>query len=186
MLKKFSVLILAVIQIVFCISLTAIEPTKEWLIENKGTVYHLKVNSVSFSIYSDSGINFYSCIECDWSNIYDDVYYQVLKSEYAIIETDANGISHLSARTNKKPKEENYVKGYFPTRNLAWCVDTEVTEVVKEKLNNLGINQNHYWDTYHEYEGTHNITYDVKIYKGMYQIVGMSIDGVAIEEFIQK
>ena len=104
MFKKFSVLIFALFQILFCISLTAIEPTKEWLIENKGTVYHLKVNSVWFNIYSDSAINFYSCIECDWSNIYDDVHYQVLKGEYATIKTDTNGISYLSARTNKKPK----------------------------------------------------------------------------------
>lgn len=186
MLKKFSVLILAVIQIAFCISLTAIEPTKEWLIENKGTVYHLRVNSVSFENYSDRGINIISCIECDWSNIYDDAYNQVLRGEYAVIETDENCISHLSTRTDRKPKGKNYVKGYFRTRHLGWYIDSEVTEAVKEKLYELGINQKLYWDTYHEYEGTHNITYDVKIYKGMYHIVGMSIDGVAIEEFIQK
>ena len=186
MLKKFFVLILAVIQILFCISLTVVEPTKEWLIENKGTVYHLKVNSVSFEIYSDRGINFTSCIECDWSNIYYDVNYQVLKGEYAVIETDENGVSHLSDRTDRKPEEDNYVKGYFPIRHLGWYIDLEITEAVKEKLYELGINQKHYWDTYHEYEGTHNITYDVKIYKGMYQIVGMSIDGVAIEDVIRK
>ena len=186
MLKKFSVLIFAAIQILFCISLTAIEPTKEWLIENKGTVYHLKVSSVSFANYSDNAVNFTSCIECDWSNIYDYVHYQVLKGEYAIIETDANGISHLSARTTRKPKEGNYVKGYFPIRHLGWYVDTEVTEAVKEKLNELGINQKHDWDTYHEYEGTHDITYDVKVYKGMYQVVGMSIDGDAIEDVINN
>ena len=184
MLKKFSVLILVVIQILFCVSLTAIEPTKEWLIENKGTVYHLKVNSVSFENYSDRGMNIISCIECDWSNIYDDVHYQVLQGDYAITETDANGVSHLSARTNKKPKEENYVKGYFPTRHLGWYIDADVTEAVKEKLNNLGINQKYSWETYHEYVGTHDITYDVKVYKGMYRIVGMSIDGVAIEDVL--
>ena len=137
MLKKFFVLILAVIQILFCISLTAIEPTKEWLIENKGTVYHLKVNSVTFNIYSDSGINFYSCIECDWSNIYDDVYYQVLKSEYAIIETDANG-------NPKKLENGSYI--YMDTNNSTDDFERGLTPEQKMRRNGANVPS---WNTWY-------------------------------------
>lgn len=184
MLKKLSVLILAAIQILFCIGLTVIEPAKEWLIENKGTVYNLKVSSVSFSNDIDWCTDFTCCIECDWASIYDYVYYQVLKGEYGIIETDENGISHLSSRTDRKPKNENYIKGPFSIRHLGWSVEVIPTEDVRKTLYKLGIYPNFDWSTYQQYEGGHDITYNVRVYKGLYRIEGLSVDGVPIEEII--
>lgn len=184
MLKKLSVLILAAIQILFCIGLTVIEPAKEWLIENKGTVYNLKVNSVSFSNDIDWCTDFTCCVECDWASIYEDIYYPVSKGEYAVIRTDENSISHLSHRTDRKPKSENYIKGPFSTRHLGWIVEAIPTEETKEKLYSLGIPPNYDWSLYQEYTGEHTITYNVKVYKGLYRVEGLSVDGVPIEEII--
>ena len=184
MIKKFSVLILAAIQIIFCIALTAVNPIEEWLIENKGTVYNLKVSAVSFSHDIDWCTNFVCCIECDWNSVDDYVFYNVTDGEYAVIETDENGISHLAYRTDRKPKNSNYIKGYFPIRHRGWSVEILPTEEVKEKLYGLGINPNNDWSPYQKYEGTHNITYDVKVYKGFYRVEGLSVDGIPIEEVI--
>lgn len=184
MIKKFSVLILSAVQILFCISLTAIEPTKDWLIENKGTVYNLKVSSVSYSGDIDWGAHFSCAIDCDWHSVYEYEYYAVAEGEYAVIETDENGISHLSYRTDRKPKSGNYIKGYFPTRHLGWSTDIVPTEEVRETLSELGIYLRYDWSTYREYEGSHDITYNVKVYKGLYRFEGLSVDGVPIEEVI--
>lgn len=184
MLKKFSVLILAAVQILFCIGLSAVEPAKEWLIENNGTVYNLKVSSVSYSNDIDWATDFTCCVECDWSNISDYEHFPVLKGEYGIIETDENGISHLSSRTDRKPKNENCIKGPFSARHLGWYVDVVPTEEVRKKLNELGIYPHYGYSIYQQYEGTHDITYNVRVYKGLYRIEGLSVDGVPIEEVI--
>lgn len=184
MLKKFSVLILAAIQILFCIVLTAVEPTKEWLIENKGTVYNLRVSYISYSNDIDWETHFSCCVECDWHSAYDYEYYSISEGEYAVIETDENGISHLSYCTDRKPKTENYIEGPFSIRHLGWYVEVIPTEDVRETLYALGIYPHYDWSTYQEYEGGHDITYNVKVYKGLYRFEGLSVDGVPIEEII--
>lgn len=184
MLKKFSVLILAAVQILFCIGLTLYRPVEEWLIENKGTVYNLRVNYVSYSNDIDWETHFSCNVECDWHSVYDYEYYAISEGEYAVIETDENGISHLAYRTDKKPKSENYIKGPFSIRHLGWYVEVIPTEDVRETLYQLGIYPNFDWSTYQEYTGSHNITYNVKVYKGLYRVEGLSIDGIPIEEVL--
>lgn len=184
MLKKFSVLILAAVQILFCIGLTLYRPVEEWLIENKGTVYNLKVSSVSFSDEIDWCTELTCCIECDWSSIDDYEYHNVIKGEYAVIETDENGISHLAYRTDKKPKSGNYIKGYFWIRHRGWSVEILPTEEVKQKLYKLDIYPSYEWSPYRKYEGSHEITYDIRVYKGLYRVEGLSIDGIPIEEVL--
>lgn len=185
MIKKLSVLILAAVQILFCISLTLCRPVTEWLIENKGTVYNLKVSSVSFLDDIDWETHFVCCVECDWQTVYDSPSYDIAKSEYGIIETDENGISHFSHRTNQKPKDENYVKGNFRIRHLGWYADTVPTEEVRETLIGLGIYPHYDYSTYRQYDGSHDITYNIRVYKGLYRIEGLSVDGVPIEEVIE-
>ncbi len=186
MFKKFSVLILAVIQVVFCISLTAIEPAKDWLIEEFGKDYYLEVDSIK---YTDNWgpVHFDFYLKCDWGSPRDNMYFNIHEDEYGILKTDENGISHLSEFSLAKPKKGDYIKGFF-SLDRAWSTDVMPSEKTAEVLSKLEIPYQHYYfgsNPVPEYNGGHIITLKVRVCKGLYQIKGLCVDGVPIENILE-
>ena len=186
MFKKFSVLILAVIQVVFCISLPAIEPGTEWVVEKFGTDYYLKIASIHYS--DDIGyIVFNFRLYCDWQNSQDDLYCDIFEDQYGIIKTDEKGVSRLSDFTFSRPEKEEYIKGHFETAHCSYFTETVPSDETAEALVSLGIPlRNNYYHIIPEYEGNHDLALKVRVYNGLFSIDGITVNGAAIEELIQK
>lgn len=185
MFKKFSVLILAVIQVVFCIGITAVKPAENRLIENFGKDYYLEVDSIKYT--DDWGpIHFDFYLKCDWRIPRDYInYLNIFEGEYGILETDENGISHLSEYSLSKPKKADYIKGAFRLGG-GWSTDLMPTEKITDILSELKIPYLNLADPIPEYSNEHIITLKVRIYKGLYQIKGLCVDGVPIENILEK
>ncbi len=183
MFKKFSVLILAVIQGLFCISLTAIEPAKDWLVEEFGKDYYLEVNSIKYT--DDWGpIHFSFHLKYDWGNPRNNMYFNIHENEYGVLKTDENGISHLSEFSLAKPKNADYIKGFFSLGG-GWSTDLMPTEKIISILSDLKIPYRNINDPIPEYSNEHIITLKVRVYKGLHQIKGLCVDGVPIENILK-
>lgn len=173
--KKLPILILIAIQLIFALSLTAIRPVKEWLIENKGEEFIFEVAGVSAD-YDE------------WANTA--YIYAPIKgttppyrdgSKYAIIETNEKGLSAVTGFSEKKPKNKPYLKAKYD-------FFTEKIEIF-----NGEIPQELYYEMFTYYGGEYVVTADgfdftikATVYKGEIRMHGILVNGIPIEEYIEQ
>ncbi len=182
MLKKFSVIILAVIQLIFCVSLVLYNPAIEWFLDKYGDVYYFKINSVTYysdEVYGEESVIYYY-------NTDNHVSTNIPKDNYFVIEADENGISSFAYITDKKPKNKPYIKGPDDIHLFKKHYDFKFDENIVEAFNRVGI---YNWDLEPDkkYDRNHDIIIAIKIYKGYYSVTDeLYIDGIPIGNLLSS
>ncbi len=184
MIKKFSVIILAVIQLIFCISLAIYNPVLNWLIDKNGKEYYFKFNYVSYYELYDDNSDVSQIVLCCYYDASNDEFSTDYKlGKYAAIKTDSNGFSLISNISDKKPKDTPYIKNPKNVIKLTKSFDFTFDENIAEKLSLLGIFRGSYWRG--DYSSENEITVKMKIYNGYYSDIGeIYIDGIPIGDYI--
>lgn len=173
--KKLPILILIAIQLIFALSLTAIRPVKEWLIENKGEEFIFEVEGVS-AHYDEWAGTAYICAPVKGTT---PPYSEGCR--YGIIETKENGKSFISNVSENKPKDKPYIKSKYDFLS-------EKTEVF-----NGEIPQDLYFEMFSYYGREYVVTADgfdftikATVYKGEIRMHGILVNGIPIEEYIEQ
>ncbi len=174
MFKKLSVIIVAVIQLIFCLSLSLYNPVVNHLTEKNGEIYYFDFGTISYNetlkriIYNDD-TNYYLLSST------------TLQSDYFVIETDENGISHLSFITEEKPKDAPYIRC---SENVS-SFDNGMIFTVLNRLDDYNLDYS--LEASPDYYEHHAITVAVKIYNGYSISVGEPyIDGIPIYDFLEQ
>ena len=175
--KSKPVIILLAIQLIIALSLAFINPVCDFIVRKKGTEHTFSVDDAWFTgdfvnyleanCYIDFRFNF------DRHNFHPE--------NYAVIATDENGISYISALSETKPENGDWLGtedkdfGYF-------CYFS--SEKLDYDLIEAAFDINPVSDF--ELSEKYDITVSVSVYKGRAVLNKFLVNGIEIEDFINN
>ena len=172
--KKLPIIILIAIQLAFALSLTAIRPVKEWLVDNKGEVFIFDTEGVYADCYEDLNSAFIFAPVKGTSPPYRD------NTKYAIIETNEQGLYTVTGFSSKKPKDKLYLKSDYDffTEESGIYSDIFPKELFYEMFS-------YYGGDYVVTDENLKFTVKATIYNHKIELTEILINGITVKEFIK-
>ena len=178
--KAKPILIVLSVQLLIAVSLALINPVSDYIVRTKGTEYTFATEAAG--IYGD--YEDFVEIQCPIKHSFDkEQAYDYYDKQYAIIETDENGLSYISALTDNPPESGDWLgteRDSFHHYN--WYnkrIDYNLYRIAEGSTDFLAAKISGLSD---EYE----ITVSVFVYKGKAVVNEIMVNGVEIEEFLNK
>lgn len=176
--KLKPVVILLSIQLVIALSLTLINPVSDYVIRRKGTEYTFAVEEAWLTG------DFVSYVEAncyiEFRFVYDRFEYH--PENYAIIETDENGISYISSLSGTPPENGDWLGTEEKPFDWYCCYSSDKSdyEAFKKAFKNTDSFENF------NFSDNYEITVKVSVYKGRAVLDSFLVNGVEIEKFIEN
>ncbi len=181
--KKAPIIILIAVQLVFALSLTAVKPVKEWMIHNLGETFTFEA-SYMHAYYDEANgeLDLYAEIVTEH-----DTEHAVI-GRYGIISTDETGISRISGFSQKKPRNQPYIKSSFEPFSISSCsFHSEISPEAYEALDFEFESQAGMFGFDDKIaKSSHDITIEATVYKGEIRYLGFFVDETPIEAFIKE
>ncbi|MBQ8782816.1 MAG: hypothetical protein IJZ57_03490 [Clostridia bacterium] len=177
--KAKPIIIVLSIQLLIAVSLALVNPISDYIVRTKGTEYTFAIEGAE--IYGD--YTTFVELQCPLKLGFDkdlDNYYD---RQYAIIETDESGLSYISALSDNPPEKGDWLgtpKDSF--HHFSWYnkkLDYEIYREAEESTDFFAAKLTGVSD---EYE----ITVSVFVYKGKAVLNEIQVNGVEIEDFLNK
>ncbi len=176
--KAKSVIILISIQFLIAIALTLINPVSDYIVRTKGTEYIFLTDSVE--LYGD--FSDYVELSCSIKIGFDkELVYDYYAKQYAIIETDENGLSYISGVSDNQPREGAWLGNKTDSfHHFTWHSKTIDYDLFSKAEEIAAYSDEKMWHISDEYE----ITLNISVYKGKAVLNKILIDGIEVEEFL--
>lgn len=177
------VVILFSIQLIFVFALAMINPVTNLVVRTLGTEHTFDASeTLCFGDFIDD-VRF--CCYIKYSFDYNRFDYKYGDAErYAVINTDENGFSYISAFSHEKPESGEYLgtskKTYAWYDNFEKSIDAGLFKKVFDANPPMFIGEKL---TVHPY---YKFTVKVHVYKGIAILDEMYVNGVEIEKFIKN
>ena len=176
--KSKPVIILLAIQLIIALSLAFINPVCDFIVQKKGTEYTFSVDDAWFTG------DFVNTLE---ANCYLDFRFDFDRHDFhpethAVIATDENGISYISALSETKPESGDWLGTeekafdyycYFSSEKLDYDL-VEAAFFNTDLLSDFELTENY------------DITVSVSVYKGRAVLNKFLVNGIEIEDFINN
>lgn len=178
--KAKPILIVLSVQFLIAVSLALVNPISDCVVRTKGTEYTFATEAAE--IYGD--YEDFVEIQCPIKHSFDkEQAYDYYDKQYAIIETDENGLSYISALSDNPPESGDWLgteKDSFHHYNWYYQnIDYNLYRIAEESADFLAAKISGVSD---EYE----ITVSVFVYKGKAVFNEILVNGVEIEEFLSN
>lgn len=174
--KSKPVIILLSIQLVIALSLALINPVSDYVIRRKGTEYTFSVEEAwltgDFVNYVEA--NCYIEFRFDFDR------FEYHPENYAIIETDENGISYISKLSEIPPENGNWLGTEEKEFDWFCCYSSNKLDysLIENAFKNIDLFEDF------SFSDSYEITVKVSVYKGKAVLNSFLVDGVEIEEFL--
>lgn len=174
--KSRSVIILLSIQLIIALSLALINPVSDYVIRRKGTEYTFAVEEAWLTGDFVSYVEANCYIEFRFG--YDRFEYH--PENYAIIETDKNGISYISKLSGIPPENGDWLGTEEKPFDWFCCYSSDKLDYgpFKNAFKNIDLFEDF------NFSDNYEITVKVSVYKGKAVLNTFLVDGIKIEEFL--
>lgn len=176
--KSKPVIILLTIHLIIALSLALINPVNDFIIRKKGTEYTF----ASSEAYLTGDFVNYLEANCYIDFRFDFDRFEYHTEKYAVIETDENGISYISAITDTPPENGDWLGTKEKPFEYFYCFTTD--KIDYKIIENSFVSSDLFEDF--EFSDKHEITVNVSVYKGRAVLNAFLVDGVEIEEFLDN
>lgn len=177
--KSKPVIILLSIQLLIAVTFALINPINDFIIRTKGTEYTFATQEAA--LYGD--FTDFVEIQCHIKYGFDYDRFEYYPEQYAIIETDENGISNISALSDVKPEN----KDWLGTEKKPFGFYNWYTQKLDYELYEKGVKNTSFFDRSSlTFSDEYDITVNVSVYKGKAVFNEILVDGVEIEKFIEN
>jgi len=176
--KSKPVVIFLAIQLVIAISLALINPITDFIIRQKGTEYTFSVEEAWFT----GDFTSYVEANCFLDFRFDFDRFDYHPENYAVIETDENGISYISRLSETPPESGDWIGteekpfdywGYYSSDEIDYSL-------IEKNFGNSVLSDDF------DFFKRHNITVKVSVYNGKTAFYAFLVDGVEIEKYLEN
>lgn len=179
--KAKTILIVLSIQLLIAVSLSLINPISDYIVRIKGSEYTFATEYVEhYGDFTD-----FVEIQCPIKHGFDkELTYDYYDKQYAIIETDENGLSYISELSDNPPEKGDWLgteKDHFT--HFTWYSQKIDYELYEKKAEELFVDFD--WKSKRLSDG-YEMTVNVSIYKGKAVLNEIRVNGIEIEEFLNR
>lgn len=172
--KKHSVFILLSIQLAAAVILALINPIGDYIVRSKGTEYTFEASPVS--CYGDYTDKMYICCHAKYAfdhNRFTD------SRNYAVIETDKNGLSYISELTDTRPESS-----YLGTKHKSHLYFDNFTQELDYNIFKKSFKMNPPLFDRDSASDGYNFTFKAYVYNGKAVLDKILVNGIEINEFL--
>ncbi len=176
--KSKPAVILLLIHLAIALSLALINPVSDYIIRQKGTEYTFAVDEAWLT---GDFINYIEA-NCYLEFRFGFDRFEYHPENYAIIETDENGISYISALSETSPESGDWLG--TEEKPFDWFCYYSSDKIDYELIENAFKNIDLFDDF--NFLDSYEITVKVSVYNGKAVLNSFLVDGVEIEEFFKN
>lgn len=170
------VIILLSVQLAFAIALALVTPVTDFIVRTKGTEHTLDVSEVWTIGESRISCRIKHRSDYDWTEYHPE--------NYALIETDENGISYISELSEARPEAGEYIG--TKKKPFHWYEYFEAKTEQELLMKAFSLDPPMFYGEDLTVHPDYKFTVKVHIYKGMALLDDVYVNGVELEEFFEN